>query len=176
MLSNRVITLLIGASIGLAFMGSIPQALSGINQVKDRQIEANQRLEEWKAAYQALLPVNDKWERSYISAERTGDMVELYRAFKLDQHGLIVNADEIIQLGNHAVDVQGVQVGLQSLCIGSNNALLKVSAMNISALRSGLRAVAARPDISMGSVRIGFDKNTSQPFAEVTDFCLKVRT
>lgn len=176
MLSNRVVTLLVGCAVGIAFVSAIPSAVSAIDQVKDRQISANQRLQEWKAAYQALLPVNAKWEKTFTSSSDTTDMVELFRAFRLDSHGLTANADEIIQLGTYPVDVEGVQVGLQSLCIGSSQRGLKVTAPNVRILRNGVRAVASRPDISIGSVSIGFDKTSLQPYAEVTDFCLKVRT
>lgn len=176
MLSNRIIALAIGSAICLSFVASTPKAVSYISQVTDRQIASNQRLQEWKAAYQALLPVNRNWEATFTSTKDTTDLVELFRGFRLEQHGLRVNADSVVQTGAYPVDVEGVQVGLQKLCIGSNQSHLKMYASNISSLRQGIRAVAQRNDITMGAVSIGFDRETSQPFAEVTDFCLKVRT
>tara|TARA_R110001592_G_scaffold33503_20_gene116030 strand:+ start:3445 stop:3975 length:531 start_codon:yes stop_codon:yes gene_type:complete len=176
MLSNRIVALAVGVAMCLTFVAATPKAVSNIDNVLERQIASNQRLQEWKAAYQALLPVNSKWETTFTSSEETSDLVELYRAFRLERHGLRVNADTIVQTGSYPVDVEGIQVGLQKLCIGNNQKTLKMSARNISTLRQGIRAVAKRNDITMGSVSIGFDRESTQPFAEISDFCLKVRS
>lgn len=176
MLSKKVISLVIGSSLALAFASSAPSAMKSLNEVKARQIAANQRLADWKAAYQALQPVNGLWASIYTPAESTNDLVELHRAFKLEQHGLSVNADTIHQTGSSPVEVQGFPVGLERLCISNGGTALTVSARNVSQLRQGLRAVSGRKDIEFGSVSIKFDNIARQPVADISDFCLKVRT
>ncbi|KKN80589.1 hypothetical protein LCGC14_0328080 [marine sediment metagenome] len=176
MLTKKMISLIVGISFASAFIASIPSAVNNINIIKDRQLSANQRLAEWKAAYQALQPVNAVWERTFTSADNTNDLVELYRGFDLERYGLMVNADTISQTGSEVIRVQGIDVGLQKLCIGNQGNFLTVKANNIGQLRQGLRSVSERKDISIGSVAIGFDKDSRKPFAEVNDFCLKVRT
>ena len=113
MLTKKMISLIVGISFASAFIASIPSAVNNINVIKDRQLSANQRLAEWKAAYQALQPVNAVWERTFTSSDNTNDLVELYRGFDLERYGLMVNADTISQTGSDVISVQGVDVGLQ---------------------------------------------------------------
>lgn len=176
MLAKKHISLAIGVAIGLAFIAQVPSVVKNIGYVTERQITANNRLSEWKAAYEALMPVNEQWDSTFTSSVHTNDLVQLYRAFRLERHNLVVDADTIMQTGAYSVDVQGVSVGLQRLCIGNTQQSLVLTAAGMAQLRGGLRAVSNRQDIDIGSIRIGFDQDTRQPYAEVKDFCLRVRT
>src|SRR5690554_4378524 len=80
-LSNKLVSLSVAGAIALAFLAAIPSAVSEISAVEQRQASANIALQEWKAAYQALLPVNAVWKETFTDVARTRDLVELYRAF-----------------------------------------------------------------------------------------------
>jgi len=115
MLSNKNISLAVGAALALAFLALTPKAWNGIGNIKERQVSSNIRLLEWKDAYQALLPVNDRWVATYPDGRLAKDIVSLYRLIGLSRHGLFADIDKVSQSASSPVLVNGTQVGLQRL-------------------------------------------------------------
>lgn len=175
MLANKNISLLVGAALAGVFLVLTPQSWSAISKIKDRQVSANVNFQEWKNAYHALLPVNDRWVKVYPDGRKAKDVVSLYRLIGLDRYKLVADIDKVSQSASSDVLVNGVQVGLQNLCMGSEGAVMKISAGSIKELRDGLRSFSMRSDIDIGGIVFGFDSETSNPVAEVSDLCLKVR-
>lgn len=175
MLSNKNISLLLGVAVAGVFLTLTPKSWSEIGSVKNRQVVANERLVEWKDAYHALLPVNEKWVKTYPDGRKARDVVSLYRLIGLDRHRLIADIDKVAQSASSEVLVNGVQVGLQRLCVSSDGAVMTVEAASIKDLRSGLMGFSARPDVDMGGVVFSFNSETSKPVAKIENLCLKIR-
>lgn len=175
MLSNKRISLVVGVAMAGALLALTPKSWDAIGQIKDRQVSSNLRLAEWKDAYHALLPVNDRWVKVYPDGRKAKDVVSLYRLIDLKRHKLIADIDRVSQSASSDVLVNGSQVGLQRLCVASDGASMRVSANSIKELRSGLQGLSERPDIDMGEIVFSFDKESSKPVAQVTGLCLKVR-
>lgn len=175
MLSNKHISLVVGVALAGVFLALTPKSWDAIAQIKDRQMNANIRLSEWKDAYHALLPVNDRWVKVYPDGRKAKDVVSLYRLIDLQRHNLIVDVDKVSQSASSEVLANGTQVGLQRLCMGSEGAVMRIGADSIKELREGLRGLASRSDIDMGGLEFSFDSQTSKPVARVQGLCLKVR-
>src|SRR5690554_6845784 len=119
MLSNRMVSLLIGVMVALAFLVHTPTAYRSLEDLYQRQVESNERFNHWRNAYEALLPITAQWEQTYPLA--VSDLVELYQRVALERHGLKADVDSVMQTGTSLVTVRGFDVGLSSLCIGTNN-------------------------------------------------------
>lgn len=175
MLSNKNISLVIGVTLGVVFLALTPKSWNAIEQITERQVTANLRLTEWKEAYHALLPVNDRWDKAYPDGRKAKDVVSLYRLIGLARHKLIADIDKVSQSASSDVLVNGVSVGLQRLCVGSEGAVMKIEADSIRELRRGLQGFSARRDIDMGELVFSFDSLSSKPIAKISGLCLKVR-
>lgn len=175
MLSNKHVSLTLGAVLALVFLGLTPKSWNAIGEIKDRQVSSNIRFAEWKDAYHALLPVNDKWVKVFPDGRKAKDVVSLYRLIDLERHNLITDIDSVGQAESSEVLVNGVNVGLQRLCVGTTGNVMRIEAGSVKALRMGLKGLAMRPDIDMGEIVFSFDSVSLKPVAEVTGVCLKVR-
>jgi len=175
MLQTKYLTLFGSAVISFVFLSQSFPAWDKLKGVTTKQIAANEMLIEWKAAYQALLPVNDQWKNRFVSASDVKDLLSLFRVVNLDQHGLISDVDTIKQISGEAVLFNGLSVGLQRVCLGNAGGPLDLTATNMTALRVGLQQLAKRNDIELGSVEITYDRESKKPTARVSDFCLRVR-
>jgi len=174
MLTNKQVSLSIGCAVCLAFLLNIPGAWRAVATVKERQIASNDQLVEWKASYEALLPINAKFRATYPSGNDAKDLVALYRLVSPEKHGLYADVDLIRQISASPVEVNGLPVGLQRLCIGNDAEHLSLSAPSIAELRRGLKAMSERKDIEMGSLEIAMKEDIA--IAKVKGVCLKVRT
>lgn len=175
MLPTKHLTLLGAAVISAVFLSQSFPAWDKLKGVTSKQIAANELLIEWKAAYQALLPVNDEWKRRFVGASEVRDLLSLSRVINLDQHGLISDVDTIRQISGDPVLFNGLSVGLQRVCLGNAGGPLDLSAANMTALRVGLQQLSKRNDIELGSVEINYDRESKRPTARVSDFCVRVR-
>lgn len=175
MLSNKNISLVVSVALAGVFLVLTPKSWEAIGKIKERQVVANERLSEWKDAYHALLPVNDRWRKAYADGHTAKDVVSLYRLIDLERHNLIADIDKVSQSESSDVLVNGVQVGLQRLCVGSEGAVMRVEANTIKELREGLRSFSLRNDIDMGELVFRVDAVTAKPYAQIAGLCLKVR-
>lgn len=175
MLSNKNVSLVLGVGLCLVFLSLTPKSWQTIGSIKDRQIAANLRLIEWKDAYQALLPVNKRWVKTYPDGLKARDIVSLYRLIDLPRHNLITDIDSVSQAASSDVVLNGVDVGLQKLCVGTSGDVMRVEARSIKELREGLTGLSRRTDIDMGEIIFSFNAITQKPVAEIKGVCLKVR-
>lgn len=173
MITNKRATLLIGVMLGLVFLAQTPDTWTILSQLKARQVQANDRFYDWRNAYEALQPVNEKWRVAY--PPNVKDLVELYQKINLEKHGLKADVDAVRQTEVATVYVKGFNVGLQSLCIGTNGQKVRLTSPTASGLRQGLESLAARKDIELGSLEFGFDRDENIPIIDVTGLCLRVR-
>lgn len=175
MLSNKTISMIVGIAFAVVFILLTPKSWSNLSDVHSRQVSANLKLIEWKEAYQALLPVNERWNKAFPDGHAAKDIVSLYRLIDLHQHGLLADVDKVAQSESSEVLINGYQVGLQRLCVSTEGNVMKIGADSIKELRSGLRGLAGRHDIDMGEMIFSLDSQTSKPLIEISGLCLKVR-
>lgn len=175
MLSNKTTSLLIGVMVASAFAAHTPTVWKTLSNLRDRQVASNERFYDWRNAYEALLPVSERWRKTYPVA--VSDLVELYQKVGLERHGLKGNIDGVVQTGVSAVDVQGFDVGLSSLCIGTDvgGGSVRLTSPSASTLREGIEGLAQRKDIELGALTFAFDRKTGNPHVDVTGLCLRVR-
>lgn len=176
MISNKKISLGAAFAFAAVVLTSIPNIWASIGKTITRQAAANERLIEWKSDYQALLPVNEVWNSSFVSPNKVRDLLLLYRVADIEQHGLHADVDSIQQTGVEPLLVEGMRVGLQKLCMASKGGSLEVTAASMSALRKGLHSLAERKDVDLGTVEIGFSNADGTPMAKIKPFCVRVRT
>ncbi len=176
MINNKKIVTIMSLGIAATFLIMTPDAWSVLKKIEMRQIAANEKLIEWKQAYSALLPVNALWEAAYTSERDATDLLKLSRYADIEKHGLAVNIDLIKQTASSPVTVNGIDIGLQRLCLATTGESLELSAPTITDLRSGLRSLSKRRDISMGSIEITSASTPSVVQAKIKPFCVLVRT
>jgi len=181
MISNKKLVVGLGSVLGVTFILAIPNAWQNLGGIAARQAAANFRLIEWKEAYQALLPVNKRWESSFVNFNSVPDQLTLTRIAHVEQYMLSLDVDKVKQVGSHEVLVNDRPVGLQKLCIATDGDALELSADSIYAVRNGVRELAQRSDIEMGSIEIAVERPTgskekTQYKAKVTPFCIRIRT
>lgn len=179
MITNKRVVIGIGGLLCGVCLFAVPDAWRALGEISTRQSMANERLIEWKEAYQALLPVNERWKKAFISAAEVPDQLSLTRVVNVEQYGLKLDTDRVTQIGSEEVQVNGMPVGVQKLCIGTGSAGMEVSAKTMSELRTGMRGLASRKDLEMGTIEYAFSKgNASKPdayVARISNFCVRVR-
>lgn len=175
MLTNKRVALIVGALISLVFLAQTPAMWQMLSRLQAKQVDASVRFENWKHAYEALLPVNKRWVETY--PQGVSDLVELYQRVNLERHGLSTDVDRVLQTGSSTVEIQGFDVGLTRLCIGtSSTGGVRLSSPSATTLRQGIESLAARKDIELGSLTFGFDRESDTPYVDVTGLCLRVRS
>lgn len=173
-LNNKAISLLVAIALAAVFVLSAPDGWRTFSQLADRQESANNALMQWKASYEALLPVNDAFAKTYPSGDDAKDLVSLYRLANLERHGLKGDIDLVRQTEVSAVTVNDVPVGLQRLCMGNEGESMMLAASSIRQLSLGLQSLANRKDIELGSIEMSMRDGV--PVAKVAGVCLLVRT
>lgn len=176
MMTNKKILLSVAIGMAVTFLWFTPEAWSTLGQVYERQSAANERLKLWKAQYSALLPVNDRWDKSFVSENQATDLLKLFRFADLERHGLSANVDTVRQTDSIPVRVNNMEVGLQKLCLSSSGSDLVVSAKDMTSLRIGLKSLSKRRDLSLGSVTLAYNSTTSTAEARIRPFCVLIRT
>ncbi len=182
MITNKKLVIGLGGALGVVFLLAIPEAWKNLGEIVKRQASANLRLIEWKEAYQALLPVNERWQAAFIGFDSVSDQLTLTRIVNIEQYGLNLDVDRVEQVGSEEVVVNGMPIGLQKLCIATGREALEVSSTSMSGLRAGMRAMALRADIEMGTVEYAINKGDEEQgrktvyVARVSPFCIRVRT
>lgn len=174
MLSNKHVSLTLGCGLALVFIASLPAAWSSLETLKKRQIAANSQLVEWKTSYEALLPVNDRFSKVYPSGDEAKDLVALYRMLNVEKHNLSADVDMVRQTSASAVEVNGMPVGLQRLCLSNSSDSMLLTAGSLRDLRNGLKVLSHRRDVDLGTVQIAIKDGVA--VAQVKGVCLKVRT
>lgn len=176
MVSNRQIVLATSLAISAVFLLMTQPAWKTLSSIESRQIAANDRFIEWRDAYKALLPINEKWNSSFASESDASDLLKLYRIANISQHGLSSDVDQVRQISSEPVQVNGMQIGVAKVCIATSGEVMRVSAPTMTSLRSGLVSLSRRKDISLGTVEVGVDSESGAAIGKIKPFCVLVRT
>lgn len=141
------------------------------------QEDVTESVHRWKQNYMALGESVRRWERDYRRQDTVQDLMSLYAAVSLGGYGLSSDTDAMILYKVAPVAQNGMPIGLTRVCLASNGSgdasALEVQAPNYQELFGGIKRLAQRPDISIGTITIKGDKKV--PAANLGDFCVLLR-
>ncbi|MCX7173833.1 MAG: hypothetical protein D4S02_05995 [Rhodocyclaceae bacterium] len=162
------------------FMVFAVQGIKAYNILKEKaaaQAAVTESVERWKQSYMALSDTVKKWDSNYRKDSTIQDLLSLYTLVGLADYGLIADTDGVVVHRIEQVTVNGVALGLTRICLasssGSEMGALQVQGGNYQTLFAGLKRLAARPDIHIGTINIKGDR--SFPVASLGDFCVLLR-
>lgn len=173
--SSNSLVLMIGLFVALIIVTTgwqVSQAIAGVAQ---SQAIALDNLGTWKAAYQALLPVKDKWDTTFQVGVGSNeqDLVRIFNSLRLRESGLDADDSQIRGEKVEAVTYNNIGVGLVRTCVGGEGDGVKVYANSMSGMIRGMERMV-RPDIEVGSISTQLDKN-GRPMAMLGGLCVLVR-
>ena len=134
-------------------------------------------ISQWKQSFKALSATESKWNGNFKSSQSINDFIGLYAVLDIGKYNLRSNIDTMALERVEPVTQNNVQIGLNKMCLRTTSAGrdgFEVTAADYDTLFKGLKALAARPDIYIGSISIRSSK-TKEPVASMTDFCLLLR-
>lgn len=141
------------------------------------QASVTESVYRWKQNYMALGKTVSRWEREYHSQSSVQDMMALLAVADFDRYSLTINTDAVNINKIQPVTQNEMQIGLASVCLsssgGGNSSALSVQAEDYQALFAGIKLLAKRPDISIGTISI--KGNMAVPQADLGDFCILLR-
>jgi hypothetical protein len=175
MSNDRAVQLGVGVVVFLAISFSGWKASTGIQAAKDGQARALDNLLTWKAAYQALLPVKQRWDDSFQVSlgQDQQDMVGVGQQLRLTGGGLRYDINILRSSRVEAVSFEGVPVGLMRNCVagGPSDSLL-VSAPSMREMLDGIGSLV-RHDIELSKLEISAVEG--QPVASLGGLCVLSR-
>lgn len=141
------------------------------------QTDVTESVHRWKQNYMALGESVKRWEHNYRHQDSVPDLMSLFSIMNLGEYGIAVNHDAIILNKIEPMTQNGIPIGLTKACLSSNGSgdasALEVQAVNYLALLNGIKRLAQRPDIFMGTISIHGDKPV--PVANLGEFCVLLR-
>jgi hypothetical protein len=168
--------LIAGAAIAVALAFGGYKASSGVEAAARAQALSLENLRVWKAAYQALEPVNAQWKEIFgISADAASqDLVAIGQALKLADSGLSYDINSLRSDKIEPVVFDGSSIGLNRICVsGGASAGLGVSAPTMGGLIKGISELS-RKDIEIGSISVSYVEGV--PRASLGGLCVLVRS
>jgi len=148
-----------------------------LNERAQSQAAVTESVQRWKQSYMALADTAKKWESSYRREESIQDLVSLYEAVGLTEYGLRADTDSVMLQKVDPVTQNGMPIGLTKFCLASaassESMGLQVQALNYQALFAGIKRLAKRPDIYIGTITVRGDKEL--PVANLGEFCVLLR-
>ncbi|MFK4134804.1 hypothetical protein ACI2KR_21340 [Pseudomonas luteola] len=148
---------------------------TGIAVAAEAQSKALENLRTWKAAYQALLPVQKRWQSEFLedADPKSQDLVEIGQSLRLNKGPLRYDINTLRSDRIESVSYQGVPVGLMRTCVsGGNGPGLAVTADSMKELLQGINSLI-RHDIELN--RIEISSREGQPTANLGGLCVLVR-
>lgn len=135
------------------------------------QEKALEDFRQWRSTYEALIPVQKQWGQSFKAAADARDLLSLHN---LIGSTLKTDLDRLVVEKIDRVKVAELELGLSRVCLtSSGESGMAFQAESFSTLVSELKAMAARNDIEMTTVKVLEYK--SKPTALVQGFCLLLK-
>lgn len=138
-----------------------------------RQAAVTEAVERWSQNYLALSDSADRWKAAYRSESEVGDLLALLTVLNLTDYHLSASADGLMLNKIEPVAEGGMSIGLTRACLAStgvSGAAVEVSATDYHILFLGIRRLAERPDIQIGTISVRGDKPF--PVAALGDLCV----
>jgi len=137
------------------------------------QQAVNNGIDRWKQSFKALAGVTDDFNKKYPASEKIPDIRAIVALIDLKQYGLQAQTDNLRLVKAEPVIEKNVDIGLAKICLGVSGDSLIVNAPSYFALMKGIKELAAREDVYMGSISI--QGNLASPQAAIGNFCIFVR-
>lgn len=138
------------------------------------QADVTESVKRWKQNYMALGKSSKRWEHDYRHQGSVPHLLALFAIINLDEYGISTNTDAMILNKVEPVAQNGMPIGLTKVCFTTNGggdaSALEVHASSYQMLLGGIKRLAQRPDIHIGTISIKGDK--SIPVANLGDFCI----
>jgi len=161
----------------------VAMGLQGVNAYRTltekaaAQDAVTESVQRWKQSYMAVADSVQRWEADYPRDDAVQDLVSLFSIIDLGAYGLRSNTDKIILNKVDPVIENGMHIGLTKVCLatagGVESAGLDVESDNYKTLFAGLKRLAQRPDIYIGTITVKGDK--AVPLASLGEFCVLLR-
>lgn len=137
------------------------------------QHDAVESLRDWKRQYQALLPVEQRWNTTLSPFSEFRDLYQLH--IKLNEGDVGIDADKLIASKIERFVDGNSDLGAQRVCMGFQGGLFNISAKSYVELNKKVTAFIKRPDIEFGNFT--FQTSDAQHKASVTidPVCLILR-
>lgn len=141
------------------------------------QIAVTESVERWKSSYLALADSVRQWEKNYRTEESIQDQASLYDELNLSQYGFTFDMDSTVISRIEPVTSEGIPIGLTKVCLsqGLSGDGLEIRATSYTDLLAGLKKLAERPDIFVGTIMVKSNDEKAVPGAVLGNFCLLLR-
>lgn len=147
------------------------EAYKAMDHKADTQAEAVADFQEWKRQYTQLLPLEEKWVQTLRPLSEAKDLYSIHQMLGEQPSS---NPDTLLVDKLDRVLQNERDLGAQRVCLSSGyGGGMAFSEKDFPTLMAGLEALAKRPDIQMGAIRLSQDK--AQARAVVYPFCLLLR-
>jgi len=173
--SSNTLGWIVGILLAMVTILTGNQLAQGLKSVSDAQAIALENLRIWKAAYQALLPVKERWNSTFQVGVGSNeqDLVRIFSSLRLAESGLDADDTQIRGEKVESVTFNSVSVGLVRTCVGGESSGVKVNAKTMGGMIRGLEKMV-RPDIEVGSISTMIDL-TGRPMTIMGGLCVLVR-
>lgn len=126
---------------------------------------------QWRSTYEALIPVQKQWSQSFKAAADARDLLSLH---SLIGSSLRTDMDRLVVEKIDRVKAEELELGLSRVCLASSGESgMSFQSDSFSTLVAGLKVLAARNDIEMGTVKVL--EQRAKPTALVQGFCLLLK-
>lgn len=169
---------LIAMALGLVVIAATQglKARSTMTAKAQAQADVTEGVHRWKQNYMALGESVKRWERDYRRQDSVPDLMSLFGIINLGAYGLVANTDAMILNKIEPVTQNGMPIGLTKICLASTGSgdasALEVQASTYQDLFSGIKRLAQRPDIFIGTISIKGDKPRAT--ATLGNFCVLI--
>lgn len=175
-MSNEIAQRVKVGCIGV-FLVAAFQANGAWSVMKDK-VQAQQNVTEsvyrWTESFTALNKSIEAWGKTYAKETSLQDLRGLLELANLEGAGLSIKTDDVGVQAVEPVKHNNLNIGLTSICLGSQGVgdgkSLEVSAPDYRSLFAGIKKLTDRPDISIKKIVVLGDKKV--PTANLGDFCV----
>lgn len=154
-------------------------ALGGINSYKILAAKAKEqglvteKIIRWKQSYMALVGTQERFKKTYPAASSIPDLLTLASLLNLPALGLRANTDMLVLNSDESIILNGVEIGLTKLCLGTGQQNFLVDANSYDELLGGIDKLAHRADLVLDNISVVGDKDVPQ--ARIGQLCILLR-
>jgi hypothetical protein len=146
-----------------------------IAQKADSQNIINERLKIHINTYEALKAETAGWDNGLMDVDNIGDLLGLYNMVNIEQYaGMQTNLNTFQLASSNVHTVNGNNIGIVKVCIGSGGRHLDVANSDYETLISGFDEMAKANAVSFSGITIEGGSDVAQ--AQISDVCLLMRS
>lgn len=171
MLSSKLILALSIGFFSLTNYASYENYVRLSEQIEKQQ-EANDSLEKWRALYVSMLPVKEQWNSIFPNSSDAMDIYALWQKTGIDP--IYVNPDDIRIKSIDSIIFNDTPLSLNRICFsGKQNSGIIIKNKNPVELFKTIENIANKESVVVGDVKFSEDKGYGK--VEISNFCLLAR-